>query len=132
MIKKSESFSESSVMTRPMTWTRGSRVRLFLKMDIRFKLLASFLSYSVPPLQNHQSINRIEQVYLISQCCDLLVNEQKFNFHPKLHKCNKALLLTAAQWGCTTGNAATVAHSTKKPTSGIFSVIEGQPLLLFM
>jgi hypothetical protein len=34
---------------------------------------------------------------------------------------------------CTTGNAATVAvaHSTKK-TSGKDSVIEGQPLLLFM
>jgi hypothetical protein len=30
------------------------------------------------------------------------------------------------------GNAATVAHSTKKTTSGKDSVIEGQPLLLFM
>jgi hypothetical protein len=36
------------------------------------------------------------------------------------------------QWGCTTGNAATVAHSTKKTTSWKDSVIEGQPLLLFM
>jgi hypothetical protein len=36
------------------------------------------------------------------------------------------------QWGCATGNAATVAHSTKKTTSGKDSVIEGQPLLLFM
>jgi hypothetical protein len=36
------------------------------------------------------------------------------------------------KWGCTTGNAATVAHSTKKTTSGKDSVIEGQPLLLFM
>jgi hypothetical protein len=36
------------------------------------------------------------------------------------------------QWGCTTGNAATVVHSTKKTTSGKDSVIEGQPLLLFM
>jgi hypothetical protein len=34
--------------------------------------------------------------------------------------------------GCTTGNAATVVHSTKKKTSGKDSVIEGQPLLLFM
>jgi hypothetical protein len=38
----------------------------------------------------------------------------------------------ACEWGCTTGNAATVAHSTKKTTSGKDSVIEGQPLLLFM
>jgi hypothetical protein len=38
----------------------------------------------------------------------------------------------ACQWGCTTGNAATVAHSTKKQTSGKDSVIEGKPLLLFM
>jgi hypothetical protein len=38
-------------MTRQMTRTRGSRVRLFLKMDIRFKWLASFFSDSVPPLQ---------------------------------------------------------------------------------
>jgi plasmid maintenance system killer protein len=37
-----------------------------------------------------------------------------------------------SQWGRTTGNAATVAHSTKKKTSGKDSVIEGQPLLLFM
>jgi hypothetical protein len=37
-----------------------------------------------------------------------------------------------AQWGCTTGNAATVVHSTKTTTSGKDSVIEGQPLLLFM
>jgi hypothetical protein len=36
------------------------------------------------------------------------------------------------QWGCTTGNAATVAHRTKNTTSGKDSVIEGQPLLLFM
>jgi hypothetical protein len=36
------------------------------------------------------------------------------------------------EWGCTTGNAVTVAHSTKKPTSGNDSVIEEQPLLLFM
>jgi hypothetical protein len=35
-----------------------------------------------------------------------------------------------AEWGCTTGNAATVAHRTKKTTSGKDSVIEGQPLLL--
>jgi hypothetical protein len=32
--------------------------------------------------------------------------------------------------GCTTGNAATVGHSTKKTTSGKDSVIEGQPLLV--
>jgi hypothetical protein len=37
-----------------------------------------------------------------------------------------------AKWGCTTGNAVMVAHSTKKTTSGKDSVIEGQPLLLFM
>jgi hypothetical protein len=37
-----------------------------------------------------------------------------------------------AQWGCTTGNAATVAHSTKKTSSGKDSVIEGQSLLPFM
>jgi ABC-type dipeptide/oligopeptide/nickel transport system ATPase component len=36
------------------------------------------------------------------------------------------------KWGCTTGNAATVAHTTKKTTSGKDSVIEGLPLLLFM
>jgi hypothetical protein len=36
------------------------------------------------------------------------------------------------KWGCTTGNAATVAHSTKKTTSGKDCLIEGQPLLLFM
>jgi hypothetical protein len=36
------------------------------------------------------------------------------------------------KWGCTTGNAATVAHSTKKTTSGKDSVIKEQPLLLFM
>jgi ankyrin repeat protein len=39
---------------------------------------------------------------------------------------------SALEWGCTTGNAATVAHSTKKTTSGNDSVIEGQPLLLLM
>jgi hypothetical protein len=37
-----------------------------------------------------------------------------------------------SQWVCNTGNAATVAHSTKKTTSVKDSVIEGQPLLLFM
>jgi hypothetical protein len=37
-----------------------------------------------------------------------------------------------SQWGCTTGNAAKVAHSTKKTTSGKDSVIEEQPLQLFM
>jgi hypothetical protein len=37
----------------------------------------------------------------------------------------------ALEWGCTTGNATTVALSTKKTTSGKDSVIEGQPLLLF-
>jgi hypothetical protein len=36
------------------------------------------------------------------------------------------------QWGSTTGNAATVVHSTKRKQSGKDSVIEGQPLLLFM
>jgi hypothetical protein len=39
---------------------------------------------------------------------------------------------TGIEWGCTTGNAATVAHSTKKTISRKDSVIEGQPLLLFM
>jgi hypothetical protein len=42
------------------------------------------------------------------------------------------ILELRVQWGCTTGNAATVALSTKKKTSGKDSVIEGQPLLLFM
>jgi hypothetical protein len=36
------------------------------------------------------------------------------------------------QWGSTTGNATTVAHSTKRKQSGKDSVIEEQPLLLFM
>jgi hypothetical protein len=40
--------------------------------------------------------------------------------------------LESQEWGCTTGNAATVAHSTKKTTSGKYSGIIGQPLLLFM
>jgi hypothetical protein len=40
--------------------------------------------------------------------------------------------LMGLHMGCTTGNAATVAHSTKKQTSGKDSLIEGQPLLLFM
>jgi hypothetical protein len=36
------------------------------------------------------------------------------------------------QWGATTGYVATVAHSNKRKQSGKDSVIEGQPLLLFM
>jgi hypothetical protein len=36
------------------------------------------------------------------------------------------------KWGRTTGNAATVAHRSKKQQSGKDSVIKGQPLLLFM
>jgi hypothetical protein len=36
------------------------------------------------------------------------------------------------EWGWLTGNAATVAHSNKRKQSGKDSVIEGQPLLLFM
>jgi hypothetical protein len=43
-----------------------------------------------------------------------------------------AVSIWNVQWGCTTGNAATVAHSTKTTTSGKDSVIEEQPLLLFM
>jgi hypothetical protein len=37
-------------MTRQMTQTRGSRVWLFLKINIRFKWLVSFFGDSVPPL----------------------------------------------------------------------------------
>jgi hypothetical protein len=44
---------------------------------------------------------------------------------------NKSVV-SCVEWGCTTGNAATVAHSTRKTTSGKDSVIEEQPLLLFM
>jgi hypothetical protein len=66
-------------------------------------------------------------------------NEEKkdlFSVVFRISKCHSFLKskinLSSSQWGCTTGNAATVAHSTKKPTSGKDSVIEGQPLLLFM
>jgi hypothetical protein len=57
-----------------------------------------------------------------------LVTQSTYNAHtePLFHELN------TLKWGCTTGNAATVAHSTKKTTSGKDSVIEGQPLLLFM
>jgi hypothetical protein len=41
-------------------------------------------------------------------------------------------LIKVLQWGSTIGNAATVAHSTKRKQSGKDSVMEGQPLLLFM
>jgi hypothetical protein len=43
---------------------------------------------------------------------------------PRLQKVGPSTV--SLQWGCTTGNAATVAHSTKTTTSGKDSVIEGR------
>jgi hypothetical protein len=45
---------------------------------------------------------------------------------------NRFYRLGGGEWGCTTGNAATVARRTKKKQAEKDSVIEGQPLLLFL
>jgi hypothetical protein len=87
-------------------------------LSVQSWCLATYFPHSLDRSSNHPALVK-------SRICGTNIIDSRNCSH-------RLVCILCTQWGSTTGNAATVAHSRKRKQSGKDSVIEGQPLLLFI